>query len=125
MTYEMLELEPILEESYGIPAYQEQLMMIGQCMGLNDEDLLRFRELVGKRNLTYEDVRNRFIEGGINHGHSKDAMEALYARLYEDGCRTFNKSHSVSYTLIAWRCAWLKAHFREEYVQTYNKVFPD
>ena len=125
VTYEMQELDPILAETYGIPAYQEQLMMIGKHMGLSDADVLKFRKLVGMRNLTNEDVRDKFIEGGINLGHSKEAMEALYERLFEDGCWAFNKSHSVSYTLIAWRCAWLKAHFPEEYVQTYNKVFPD
>lgn len=106
-------------------SYQEQLIRIAQCMGLIAEDVQKFRDLVQFRNITHEDVRDRFIEGGINLGHSKEAMMNLFTRLYEDGNLTFNKSHSVSYTLIAWRCAWLKAHFREEYVQTYNNLFQD
>lgn len=125
VTYEIQELEPILKESYGILSYQEQLIRIAQCMGLIAEDVQKFRDLVQFRNITHEDVRDRFIEGGINLGHSKEAMMNLFTRLYEDGNLTFNKSHSVSYTLIAWRCAWLKAHFREEYVQTYNNLFQD
>ena len=125
VTYEIQELEPILKESYGILSYQEQLIRIAQCMGLIAEDVQKFRELVEFRNTSHEDVRDRFIEGGINLGHSKEAMMNLFTRLYEDGNLTFNKSHSVSYTLIAWCCAWLKAHFREEYVQTYNNLFQD
>ena len=125
VSYEIPELEAILRESYGVPAYQEQLMAIAKSVGLSDADTVLFWKHISLKTMEYIDIRGKFIDGGINKGHSREAMEALYERLMKVECCPFNKSHSVSYTLIAWRCAWLKAHFPEEYVQTYNKVFPD
>ncbi|MBP5504547.1 MAG: DNA polymerase III subunit alpha [Bacteroidales bacterium] len=124
-SFEIPELEAILRESYGVPAYQEQLIEIAKSVGLSDVDAVLFWKHTALKKKEYMDVRGKFIEGGINKGHSKEAMESLYERLMNVGCWTFSKSHSVSYTLIAWRCAWLKAHFPVEYVQTYNNVFPD
>ena len=70
-------------------------------------------------------LRNKFIDGGVSKGHPREIMEALYERLFKEGRFAFNKSHSVSYTLLAFRCAWLKAHYPEEYALAYNDVFPE
>lgn len=78
-------LENILSESYGLPAYQEQIMQIGDLVGLNPKD-------------------------------SDKHWKGHYA---------FNKSHSVCYTLLAFRCAWLKAHYPEEYAQAYRAFYPE
>ena len=70
-------------------------------------------------------LRDKFIDGGVSKGHPRKTMEALYERLFKEGRWAFNKSHSVSYTLLAFRSAWLKAHFPEEYAVAYKDVFPE
>lgn len=125
--YEIPGLEEIFAESYGIPAYQEQLMLAARLVGLDpyeDEDR-KFMKLIITKRESFLYLRDKFIEGGVSKGNSRDTMEALYERLFKEGRWAFNKSHSVSYTLLAFRCAWLKAHFPEEYDLAYKDVFPE
>ena len=125
--YEIPGLEEIFAESYGIPAYQEQLMLAARLVGLDpyeDEDR-KFMKLIITKRESFLYLRDKFIEGGVSKGNSRDTMEALYERLFKEGRWAFNKSHSVSYTLLAFRCAWLKAHFPKEYTLAYKDVFPE
>ncbi len=125
--YEIPGLEEIFAESYGIPAYQEQLMLAARLVGLDpyeDEDR-KFMKLIITKRESFLYLRDKFIEGGVSKGNSRDTMEALYERLFKEGRFAFNKSHSVSYTLLAFRCAWMKAHYPEEYALAYYDVFPE
>jgi DNA polymerase-3 subunit alpha len=125
--YEIPGLEEIFAESYGIPVYQEQLMLAARLVGLDpyeDEDR-KFMKLIIMKRESFLYLRDKFIEGGVSKGNSRDTMEALYERLFKEGRWAFNKSHSVSYTLLAFRCAWLKAHFPKEYTLAYKDVFPE
>ena len=122
--YEIPGLEDILSESYGLPAYQEQIMQIGRLVGLDPEDSGMLWKRVGIRTLSSPDLKELFIESGVRKGHPAEVMEALYARLEKEGSYAFNKSHSVCYTLHAFRCAWLKANYPEEYARAYSALTP-
>jgi len=125
--YEIPGLEGIFAESYGIPAYQEQLMMAARLAGLDpyEGEDRKFMKLIITKRESFLYLREKFIDGGVSKGHPREIMEALYERLFKEGRWAFNKSHSVSYTLLAFRSAWLKAHFPEEYTLAYKDVFPE
>jgi DNA polymerase III alpha subunit len=74
-SYEIPELEAILRESYGVPVYQEQLMAIAKSVGLCDVDAVLFWKHISLKKMEYIDIRGKFIEGGINWGHSREAMK--------------------------------------------------
>ena len=122
--YEIPGLKEIFAESYGVPVYQEQLMLAARLSGLDpyeDEDRKFMRLVIMKKKEEFLYLRNKFIEGGVEKGHPREAMESLYEWLLKEGHWAFNKSHSVSYTLLAFRSAWLKAHFPEEYARAYKE----
>lgn len=125
VAYEIPGLEKILGETYGIPAYQEQLMLIGRLVGLSEEDIHGFRKWIGMKSQKYSNEKDVFINGGVCQGFPKRTMAALHDRLSKEGLYSINKSHIICYTILAWRCAWLKAHFPKEYAQAYKEAYPE
>ena len=111
-------LKPILEKTYGIMVYQEQLMKVAQQIAgfsLAEADVLR--KAVGKKikNLLFEQ-KEKFIQGGIKNGVNKKTMEKIWEWILPFARYGFNRSHGASYAMIAYRTAFLKAHFPVEFM---------
>ncbi len=111
-------LEPILEQTYGIITYQEQVQQIARDMAgytLAEADLLR--RAMGKKIKSEMDAqRGRFLGGATSRGVSRSIAEAIFdacAKFAEYG---FNKTHSAPYALVSYQTAYLKAHHPHEFL---------
>ncbi|MBR4470612.1 MAG: DNA polymerase III subunit alpha, partial [Erysipelotrichaceae bacterium] len=106
-------LKPILEETYGIIVYQEQIINIARVMAgfsYGKADILR--KAMSKKKLSeLEKLHNDFIEGCVNKGYERDLAERVYSLILEFANYGFNKSHSIAYALVAYQLAYLKANY--------------
>ncbi|HJS87335.1 MAG TPA: DNA polymerase III subunit alpha, partial [Acetobacteraceae bacterium] len=111
-------IKAILEETYGIMVYQEQVMQIAQTMAgysLGAADLLR-RAMGKKIRAEMEAQRKTFVDGAVANGIDQaKAVEVfeLMARFADYG---FNKSHAAAYALVAYQTAWMKANHKEAFI---------
>lgn len=106
-------LEPILKSTYGIIVYQEQIMMIAQVMAgysFGEADILR-RAMSKKKEEVLLKEKDKFINGCISLGHDKDKATRVYDLILKFASYGFNRAHSVSYAMIAYRIAYLKVHY--------------
>ena len=106
-------LREILEETNGIIVYQEQVMLIAKNMAgytLGEADILR-RAMSKKKEDILLKEKEKFISGSINNGYSRDVSEEVYNLILKFANYGFNKSHAVSYAMIAYKMAFLKTHF--------------
>ena len=111
-------LKKILEETYGILIYQEQVMEIAQIVANFDlaeaDDL---RKAMGKKlPKIMEEQREKFVTGATNNGYSEEFSIELFDDIAYFAGYGFNKSHSVPYALLAYQTAYFKAHYPEEYL---------
>ncbi|RJY08623.1 DNA polymerase III subunit alpha [Aurantiacibacter aquimixticola] len=111
-------LEGILEETYGIFVYQEQVMQAAQILAgysLGDADLLR-RAMGKKVQAEMDKQRGRFCDG-CEEVSGIDANEAnrLFDLIDKFAGYGFNKSHAAAYALLSYQTAWLKTHYPEEF----------
>jgi DNA polymerase-3 subunit alpha len=111
-------LKPILEPTYGIITYQEQVQQIARDMAgytLAEADLLR-RAMGKKIKAEMDAQRGRFLKGATERGVDEDTAVTIFdacAKFAEYG---FNKSHSAPYALITYQTAWLKANYPAEFM---------
>ena len=111
-------LEPILAETYGVILYQEQVMRIASVMGgfsLGQADLLR-RAMGHKEPEILQKQRDLFVGGAVKEGVDKETANYVFDLMVHFAGYGFNKSHSVCYGWIAWQTAYLKAHYRPEFM---------
>lgn len=104
----------VLEETFGIMVYQEQVMQIAREVSgytLAQADLLR-RAMGKKIKAEMEAQRARFVEGAVANGVEAKHAEDLFALIEKFASYGFNKSHSAAYAVIAYRTAYLKCKFR-------------
>lgn len=111
-------LKPILEASYGIPLYQEQIMRIAQEIAgftLSEADILR--KAIGKKieKLLLEQ-KDKFIDGVKSNGISEKIGQEIWQWIEPFAMYSFNKSHAACYAVIAYQTAYLKANFPVEYM---------
>ncbi len=116
--YQHESLKPVLEPTYGIILYQEQVMQIAQVMGgftLGGADLLR--RAMGKKKLE-EMARQRelFLEGAANNGIDQELAANIFDLMEKFAGYGFNKSHSAAYALLAYQTGWLKHHYPAEFM---------
>ena len=107
------DLKPILESTYGIIIYQEQIMQILSTMArytFAEADLIR-RAISKKKMNIIEEERNKFINKSILNGYDKDTTERVYDLIIKFANYGFNKSHSVAYALIGYEMCFLKTHY--------------
>ncbi len=112
------ELDKILEETHGIILYQEQVMEIAHKLAnftLSQADILR-KAMGGKDPEEMEKLKNTFLEGLKSNRISDRKAETLYNLILQFAQYGFNKSHSAAYALIAYRTAYLKAHYPVEFM---------
>lgn len=116
--YLLPELQPILEETYGVIVYQEQVMKIASAIGgytLGESDILR-RAMGKKKADVMAEQKNIFVERATARNfNAKKAGELFDLMAYFAGYG-FNKSHSAAYALIAYQTAYLKAHYCAEFM---------
>jgi DNA polymerase-3 subunit alpha len=111
------DLEPILKSTYGIIIYQEQIMQIARLMAgmdLKDADLFR-RAISKKDEKALLNLKETFINGAINNHYTKEDAENVFNLIYKFADYGFNRSHSVSYAIIASQMAYLKATYPLEF----------
>lgn len=116
--YPEIKLKNILENTYGIMVYQEQIMQTAQQMGgftLGNADILR-RAMGKKIRKVMEEQKEVFIEGAIKKGFEAKKAEEVFDIMEEFANYGFNRSHSAAYSVVAFQTAWLKAHYPAEYM---------
>ncbi len=111
-------LKGILEETYGVIIYQEQVIQIAQVMGgytLGQADMLR--RAMGKKDKD-EMARQqaRFVDGAIANGVKKDDAVYIFELVNKFAGYGFNKSHAAAYALVSYHTAFMKANYREEFL---------
>ncbi len=111
-------LKPILEPTYGVAAYQEQLMEISKLLGgLTPGQADTLRKAIGKKNAAMlATLKDKFMEGCAANDVSTRAAEEVWNWMEKAGGYSFNKSHSACYSFLAFQTAYLKAHYPEEYM---------
>ena len=111
-------LKPILEPTYGVAAYQEQLMEISKTLGgFTPGEADTLRKAIGKKNAAMlATLKDKFMEGCAASGVSTGGAEELWNWMEKAGGYSFNKSHSACYSFLAFQTAYLKAHYPEAYM---------
>ena len=110
-------LEPVLNETYGIFVYQEQVMQAAQILAgysLGEADLLR-RAMGKKIQAEMDAQRERFVTGCATHAISPNRANELFDLIDKFAGYGFNKSHAAAYAVLAYQTAWLKTHHPEEF----------
>jgi DNA polymerase-3 subunit alpha len=118
VSYILPELTPILESTYGVITYQEQVMRIAQVLAgisLAEADVLR--KAVGKKDA--ELIRaelGKFVAKAVGRGYDATIIAEIASQIETFGRYGFNKSHSVAYSIISYHTAWLKTHFPADFM---------
>ena len=117
-SYQHSSLQPILEPTYGIILYQEQVMQIAQELAgytLGGADLLR-RAMGKKKPEEMAKQRSVFEEGAGAKGIDPNLAMKIFDLVEKFAGYGFNKSHSAAYALVSYQTAWLKTHFPAEFM---------
>jgi DNA polymerase-3 subunit alpha len=111
--YDLPQLEPILRDTYGVIAYQEQVMRVANVVAgftLGEADLLR--KAMGKKNAeVMQAQRQKFLDGARKNGVPEKKAKALFDLMEAFAGYGFNKSHSTTYAWVAYQTAYLKANY--------------
>ena len=111
-------LEKILKPTYGIMIYQEQIMQIAQTMAdytLGEADILRKAMSKKKKDILLKE-EEKFTSRAINKGYDKQLVSRVYNLMLKFAEYGFNKSHSIGYSIVAYKMAYLKAHFPKNFI---------
>ena len=118
IVYDLPELKPLLEETYGVILYQEQVMQISSRIAgysLGDADLLR-RAMGKKKAEEMAAQRDRFLRGAAAAGFNAKKSEKIFDLMEQFAGYGFNKSHSAAYAYLALVTAYLKAHYPVDFM---------
>ncbi|PID66295.1 MAG: DNA polymerase III subunit alpha [Gammaproteobacteria bacterium] len=116
--YTLPELKPILESTYGVILYQEQVMQIAQVLAsysLGQADMLR-RAMGKKKPEEMAKQGEMFMAGAVKNGHDAQKAQTIFDLMAKFAGYGFNKSHSAAYALLAYQTAWLKAHYPQAFM---------
>lgn len=111
--YPAASLKPILQKTYGILVYQEQVMQVASVMGgfsLGQADMLR-RAMSKKKAAQIASLKEKFISGAQQKGYSNQLATQVYEYIEHFANYGFNRSHAVAYTKMAFELAYLKCHY--------------
>jgi len=109
-------MEPILNNTYGVIVYQEQVMQIVQNVGgfsLGYSDIIR--RAMGKK-YDMAAYNKEFSEGAVKQGHPYDEASKLFDLIEKFAGYGFNKSHSAAYAMVTFQTAWLKTYYPDEFM---------
>ena len=111
-------LKETLKPTYGIIIYQEQVMQIAQTLAgftAGEADILR-RAMGKKKKAELDKQKERFINGAIKKGITKDVANFVFTKIEPFAQYGFNKSHAAAYALIAYQTAYLKTYYKEDFI---------
>jgi DNA polymerase-3 subunit alpha len=111
--YIVPEMKGILQNTYGILVYQEQIMQLAQKLAgysLGEADMMR-RAMGKKKREEMAKHEEKFINGAISNGIKKEKAEEIFNLMAQFADYGFNRSHSVAYAYLAFQTAYLKAHY--------------
>ena len=123
--YDIPCMERYLKETFGFTIYQEQIMHLSRLLAnftREESDTLR-KALGKKKQVVIDEMKPKFIEGGIKNGHNKNDLEKVWADWEKFGPYAYCKSHAVCYTWLAYQTAYLKAHYHDEYMSAYYEFY--
>jgi DNA polymerase-3 subunit alpha len=111
-------LKPVLEPTYGVAAYQEQLMEISKTLGgFTPGEADTLRKAIGKKNVKLlAPLKDKFTSGCQYNHVAPEVAEELWNWMEKAGGYSFNKSHSACYSFLAFQTAYLKTHYPEAYM---------
>ena len=112
-------LKDILEPTYGIIIYQEQIMKISNVMAnytMGEADLLR-RAMSKKKEDILLKEKDKFIKGSINNGYKEEVANKVFDLILKFDSYGFNRSHSVAYSIISYKMAYLKANYNKYFMK--------
>ncbi|TET94621.1 MAG: DNA polymerase III subunit alpha, partial [Dehalococcoidia bacterium] len=112
------DLAEILDETYGVIVYQDQVLLIAQKFAgytLGQADIMR-KAMGKKKREMMSGEEQRFLEGAAARGYSPQLTQQIYDLIEPFAGYAFNKAHAVSYATIAYQTAYLKANYPEEYM---------
>jgi DNA polymerase-3 subunit alpha len=116
--YDLPEMEEYLADTYGITVYQEQLMLLSQKLGnftKGDADVLR--KAMGKKDrATLDKMKGKFMDGCVANKLAIKTCEKVWTDWEAFASYAFNKSHSTCYAFVAYQTAYLKTHYKSEYM---------
>ena len=111
-------LEPILKSTYGIIIYQEQIMQIAHVLAdysLGEADILRKAMSKKKLDILLNE-KEKFVSRAIKKGYDKNLIEQVYDLMLKFASYGFNKSHSIGYSIVAYKMAYLKAYYPKNFI---------
>ncbi|KWW20133.1 DNA polymerase III [Peribacillus simplex] len=112
------DLRDILEPTYGVIVYQEQIMQIASRLAgfsLGEADLLR-RAVSKKKKDVLDEERQHFVSGALQQGYSEKTADEIYSLIVRFANYGFNRSHAVAYSVIAYQLGYLKTHYPEYFM---------
>ncbi|HKE59936.1 MAG TPA: DNA polymerase III subunit alpha [Pyrinomonadaceae bacterium] len=115
--YLVPEMKEILNNTYGIIVYQEQIMQLAQKLAgytLSEADLMR-RAMGKKKREEMAVHEQKFISGAVERGIKQEKAEKIFSLMAQFSDYGFNRSHSVAYAYLAFQTAYLKAHYPEHF----------
>ncbi len=118
VSYELPQLQDILQETYGVILYQEQVMQIANRLAsfsLGEADILR-RAMGKKKKEEMAAQRAKFLHGCANNKTPEKKAERIFNLMEEFAGYGFNKSHSCAYALLAYQTAYMKTHYPVEFI---------
>ena len=117
VTYDLPEMESILNDTYGVTVYQEQVMLLSQKLaGFTKGEADKLRKAMGKKQIAIiEELCEKFINGGMANGFPKEKLEKIYDDWREFAKYAFNKSHATCYAWVSYQTGYLKAHYPAEF----------
>lgn len=124
VTYPHSSLKPILEETYGIMVYQEQILQIANVMAgftLGEADILR-RAIGKKKKKILDKNKKRFVQESVAKGYDEQTANKVWGFIEAFANYGFNKSHAASYGMISYQTAYLKANYTVEYMTALMSV---
>ncbi len=126
-SYPHPDLAPILEETCGVIVYQEQVLEIFRKFAgysLGEADVVR--KAIGKKiPELLEEERSRFVERAVQRGYSRRDAEEIFRLIEPFAGYAFNKAHAVSYAMLAYKTAYLKAHYPVEFLAALLNTYKD
>jgi DNA polymerase-3 subunit alpha len=118
ISYDLSAMKDLLEETYGVTVYQEQVMLLSQKLAnftKGDADALR--KAMGKKQMSVlQPMRSKFMAGCMQNGHDEKICEKIWKDWEAFAMYAFNKSHATCYAYIAYQTAYLKAHYPAEFM---------
>jgi DNA polymerase-3 subunit alpha len=118
VSYDLMDMQEHLEETYGITVYQEQVMLLSQKLaGFSKGDADMLRKAMGKKQIeVLNKMKAQFMEGCETKGHDAKVAEKVWTDWEAFAQYAFNKSHSTCYAFVAYQTAYLKANYPSEYM---------